>query len=82
MLGLFHDITDIYDQTRCVTCHVGNDYNRYTCYGCHEHTPENIKREHVEEGIRNFDHCVACHRSANEQEMPDRERKGEDEAND
>jgi hypothetical protein len=23
---------------RCVTCHLGNDYSRYTCYGCHEHS--------------------------------------------
>ncbi len=52
--------------TSCVTCHVRNDYSRYTCYGCHEHTPENIRREHIEEGIRNFDNCVKCHRSADE----------------
>ena len=39
---------------RCVTCHVRNDYSRYTCYGCHEHTPDNIRREHVEEGIRDL----------------------------
>jgi hypothetical protein len=50
----------------CVTCHVRNDYSRYTCYGCHEHTPANIRREHVEEGIRDFDNCVECHRSADE----------------
>jgi hypothetical protein len=55
--------------TRCVTCHVGNDYTRYTCYGCHEHTPANIRREHIEEGIRKFDDCVECHRSANEHDI-------------
>ena len=53
----------------CVTCHVRNDYSRYTCYGCHEHTPANIRREHVEEGIRNFDNCVECHRSADEDDI-------------
>jgi hypothetical protein len=50
----------------CVTCHSGNDYERYTCYGCHEHTPDNIRRKHIEEGMRNFDNCVECHRSASE----------------
>ncbi len=50
----------------CVTCHVNNDYRRYTCYGCHEHQPEKIRREHVKEGIRDFENCVACHRSASE----------------
>jgi hypothetical protein len=48
----------------CVTCHVGNDYSRYTCYGCHEHTVQNILREHRDEGIRDLDNCVRCHRSA------------------
>ena len=51
--------------TRCVTCHIGNDYSRYTCYGCHEHTTANIRQEHSEEGIRNIDDCVKCHRSEN-----------------
>jgi len=48
----------------CVTCHTNNDFTRYTCFGCHEHTPANIRAEHEEEGIRNFDNCVSCHRSA------------------
>ncbi len=48
----------------CVTCHTNNDYSRYTCYSCHEHTPANILREHQKEGIKNFDNCVECHRSA------------------
>jgi hypothetical protein len=55
--------------TRCVTCHVRNDYQQYTCYGCHEHTPANIRREHVEEGIRDFNDCVECHRSADEHDI-------------
>lgn len=54
---------------RCVTCHLGNDYKRYTCYGCHEHTPDNIRREHIEEGIRKFDDCVECHRSGDEHDI-------------
>lgn len=54
---------------KCVTCHVRNDYSRYTCYGCHEHSPEKIRREHIEEGIRDFKNCVECHRSANEHDI-------------
>lgn len=54
---------------QCVTCHVRNDYSRYTCYGCHEHTPAGIRREHIEEGIRDFDNCVECHRSADEHDI-------------
>lgn len=48
----------------CITCHAGGEYSRYTCYGCHEHTPANIRRKHEEEGIRNFENCAECHRSA------------------
>lgn len=50
--------------TTCATCHTTDNYKEYTCYGCHEHTLENIKRKHTREGIRNFDNCVKCHRSA------------------
>jgi len=53
----------------CVTCHEGNDYSRYTCYGCHEHSPSSIRREHIEEGIRDFDNCVECHQSANKHDI-------------
>lgn len=55
--------------TQCETCHVRSDYSRYTCYGCHEHTPANIRREHIEEGIRDFDNCVDCHRNAHEEDI-------------
>ena len=63
--------------TRCVTCHVGNDYSRYTCYGCHEHSPSSIQNEHIEEGINNFDNCVECHKSANEHDIRGRDGKRE-----
>ena len=50
----------------CVTCHTGQNYQRYTCYGCHEHTPANILAEHRDEGIaEDLTNCVRCHRSAN-----------------
>lgn len=54
---------------RCDICHTGSDYSRYTCYGCHEHTPENVRREHIEEGIRDFRDCVECHKSADEHDI-------------
>jgi hypothetical protein len=53
----------------CATCHARNDYSRATCYGCHEHTPDNIRRKHIEEGISKFDNCVECHRSANKHDI-------------
>jgi hypothetical protein len=55
--------------TRCVTCHMRNDYSRYTCYGCHEHSAESIRREHVEEGVRDYSNCVECHGSANKHDI-------------
>lgn len=39
-------------------------YRKCTCYGCHEHTPANVRGKHIEEGIQNFENCVECHRSA------------------
>ena len=59
----------------CVTCHTGNDYSRYTCYGCHEHRLANVRRKHQEEGILNFENCVECHRSASGE--PERKGKRE-----
>lgn len=54
--------------TNCATCHADGNFDRYSCYGCHEHTPGGIRAEHVEEGIRDFENCVKCHRSADEPE--------------
>jgi hypothetical protein len=48
----------------CATCHVDDDHSKYTCYGCHEHTPANVRNKHNEEGIQNVNNCVKCHRSA------------------
>ena len=60
----------------CATCHVDNDYKRYTCYGCHEHQPAKIRRKHEKEGIREFENCVKCHRSASEHEGREGSRDG------
>lgn len=51
-------------QTTCATCHTGRNFSRYTCFGCHEHQPGQIQAAHAEEGIRNIENCVRCHRNA------------------
>jgi hypothetical protein len=62
-----HFVLDGDHNVPCATCHVGDDYRRYTCYGCHEHQPDRIRAKHLEEGIRNFENCARCHRNANEE---------------
>jgi hypothetical protein len=52
----------------CASCHQNNNYKEYTCYGCHEHSPGKIREEHLEEGIHNYQNCVPCHPSADEDE--------------
>lgn len=59
---------DRHHDAECKVCHEGNDYSKYTCFGCHEHSPRNIRGEHLEEGIYNYEICVECHRSGNEHE--------------
>ncbi|MBF0127208.1 MAG: class III cytochrome C family protein [Magnetococcales bacterium] len=53
---------------RCVSCHPNDNHNAYTCYGCHEHAVGKIRQEHLEEGIREFERCVLCHRNADKDE--------------
>ena len=60
----------------CVTCHTTAAYKVYTCYGCHEHTVENIRRKHEKEGIREFANCVKCHKSARDKPEGRGERGG------
>ena len=62
--------------TKCATCHTADDYSRYTCYGCHEHQPDRVRAEHLEEGIRDFENCVECHRSASEEPERNGSRRG------
>ncbi len=52
----------------CNVCHDQNNYTAYTCYNCHEHTPANIRNEHLEEGITNYEDCVRCHPTGREEE--------------
>ncbi|MBF0453658.1 MAG: class III cytochrome C family protein [Magnetococcales bacterium] len=52
----------------CASCHPDQKFDQYTCYSCHEHSPSNVRHEHWEEGIRDFNNCTACHRSGDEDE--------------
>jgi hypothetical protein len=60
----------------CTVCHqdAPRSYRSHTCYGCHEHTPEDIREEHLEEGIRDFRDCVSCHPTGREDEAEERRR--------
>jgi hypothetical protein len=51
----------------CRTCHP-DSLAVYTCYGCHEHEPIRIEREHREEGISNLADCARCHPTGREEE--------------
>jgi len=55
-------VLDSDHEAPCATCHRNDDFSRYTCYGCHEHSQAKVREEHLEEGIRNFENCVECHR--------------------
>jgi hypothetical protein len=55
--------------TTCKTCHTNNNYNSFTCYGCHEHSESKIIAEHNEEGIYNISNCASCHKSGNEHDL-------------
>ncbi len=59
---------DRHHPSDCVSCHMDQTYAKYTCYNCHEHSPAKVRREHLEEGIRDFDTCSTCHCSGDEDE--------------
>ncbi|MBF0277099.1 MAG: cytochrome c3 family protein [SAR324 cluster bacterium] len=52
----------------CESCHLDQNFQQYTCYECHEHSASKIRREHLKEGISNFENCAECHRSGDEHE--------------
>lgn len=64
-----HDKLFAFDRkhnVKCLFCHPGDDYKKYTCYECHEHSVAKIRKEHLEEGIQDYERCVLCHRNADE----------------
>jgi hypothetical protein len=78
-------LLDEHHNASCTTCHTGNDYVSYTCYGCHEHTQSHITGKHSRHGMNNINNCVACHKSGNEHEGGEHrgsEHEGEHEGDD
>ena len=51
----------------CRMCHPSN-LMEYTCYECHEHDPQEIASKHQEEGIFDFENCMECHPTGEEDE--------------
>jgi hypothetical protein len=56
----------------CQTCHP-IQVQDYTCYGCHEHQPDEIAEKHLDEGISDFQDCASCHPTGQEDEAEQRE---------
>lgn len=48
--------------SECATCHPSN-YITYTCFGCHEHQPGEMRQEHDEVSFAStpFESCATCH---------------------
>jgi hypothetical protein len=46
----------------CKICHMSR-YTEYTCYGCHDHQPDEIAQTHLEKGIGPVElvECTKCH---------------------
>ena len=44
----------------CATCHPSS-FTTYTCYSCHEHEEGEVREEHLDEGINDFQNCMECH---------------------
>lgn len=59
---------DRHHPDKCKDCHIQKSYKEYTCTGCHEHSESKLYKEHREEGITNYQDCVKCHRSGDEDE--------------
>ncbi len=81
-IGTEHDKNFRFDKDHpsdCKNCHTTNDFNSYTCYNCHEHSPEKIKRIHLKEGIRNTEKCAECHKGSRENDIKGHERHDDDE---
>ena len=69
---LRHGLEDRDPPTTCAICHPLS-YPAYTCYGCHEHQPDETARKHAEEGISaaELPACLECHPNGQEAEGED-----------
>ncbi len=52
----------------CASCHQNNNYKEYTCYGCHDHTPEKVRQGHEKVGIYSYQNCLICHPGGDKEE--------------
>jgi hypothetical protein len=59
---LNHGLADQNLQLQCNACH-GLTYTEYSCYGCHDHQPEENLQSHLAVGIQAQDlpACQTCH---------------------
>jgi hypothetical protein len=55
-------------QVECEVCHV-DTYVVYTCYGCHDHEPAEMREAHAQEGIDEFEACDQCHPTGQQGEV-------------
>jgi hypothetical protein len=63
----------------CATCHTDpGNYKKYTCYNCHEHSPDRMARKHEKEGIFDYQNCIKCHRDASGEGGERGEGRGDD----
>lgn len=61
----------------CRTCHQQMPrFTTYTCYACHD--AEEMRAEHVKEGIREYRDCVGCHATGRKEEGPFGEDRDDD----
>ena len=44
----------------CETCHQDR-YDEHTCYGCHDHQPDEMQEVHANEDIPEYEGCAICH---------------------
>ncbi len=58
-------------EVACQTCHPSK-YAQYTCYGCHDHQPDEIKASHQKAGIsvQDLPDCAKCHATGLRFETP------------
>ncbi len=58
-------------EVACQTCHPAK-YAEYTCYGCHDHQPDEIKASHQKAGIsaQDLPDCAKCHATGLKFEAP------------
>ena len=54
-------VLDDLHRTRCEKCHAERNHRIYTCFGCHEHPPEEMTTRHVGTGIVDVRQCARCH---------------------